>query len=143
MGVLQWVYMGFRGIWFEVMPPLRLGSVDGKPFDVDADVVATGRTCVIGASGSGKSYAVGVLCEELCRVGVRFALVDTEGEHIGLKRKYEAVWVGEDEGCDLKWSGFDPAEVGSHILEAPPFILDVSETDDPQVKVARFVSARL
>jgi hypothetical protein len=141
MGVLQWVYMGFRGIWFEVMPPLRLGSVDGKPFDVDADVVVTGRTCVIGASGSGKSYAVGVLCEELCRVGVRFALVDTEGEHIGLKRKYEAVWVGEDEGCDLKWSGFDPAEVGSHILEAPPLILDVSETDDPQVKVARFVSA--
>jgi len=123
------------------MPSLLLGSVNGKPFEVDADVVVTGRTCVLGASGSGKSYAVGVICEELCKIGVPFALVDSEGEHIGLKQKYEAVWVGEEKGCDLKWSDFDPAELGAHALEAPPLILDVSGTGEPQAKVGRFVSA--
>jgi DNA-binding transcriptional ArsR family regulator len=123
------------------MPPIRLGSLDGKPFEVDADLLVTGRTCVLGASGSGKSYAVGVVCEELCKSHVPFALVDTEGEHSGLKQKYEVVWVGEDEGCDLNWRSFDPAEAGRLILDAPPILLDVSETDNPQAKVGRLVSA--
>ena len=33
------------------------------PFQVDANLITTGRTCVIGSSGSGKSYTVGVICE--------------------------------------------------------------------------------
>ena len=77
-------------------PVLYLGSDAGGPFEVNANVLATGRTCVIGASGSGKSYAVGVICEELCKSQVPFAIVDTEGEHSGLKEKYEVVLVGDD-----------------------------------------------
>jgi hypothetical protein len=123
------------------MPPICLGSLNGKPFELDADLLVTGRTCVLGASGSGKSYAVGVVCEEMCKNRVPFALVDTEGEHVGLKEKYEVVWVGEDDRCDLNWRSFDPAEAGRLILDAPPVLLDVSETDDPQAKVGRLVSA--
>jgi hypothetical protein len=41
---------------------LHLGLDGDEEFVVDANLVATGRTCVIGASGSGKSYAVGVIC---------------------------------------------------------------------------------
>src|SRR5579863_2368320 len=84
---------------------LDVGACDRGAFFVDANLVATGRTCVLGSSGSGKSYAVGVLCEELCRNEIPFAIVDTEGEHTGLKEKFDAIWVGEEPGCDLAWEG--------------------------------------
>lgn len=82
---------------------LDLGLAGGKPFVVDPNLLATGRTCVLGASGSGKSYTVAVICEELCKNNVPFALVDTEGEFSGLKEKYEAIWLGDDERCDLRF----------------------------------------
>src|ERR1700751_5370848 len=87
-------------------PVLHLVTDGVSPFEGDANILATGRTCVIGASGSGKSYAVGVICEELCKEQVPFAIVDTEGEHSGLKEKYEVILVGDDEKCDLQWSAF-------------------------------------
>ena len=91
----------------------------GRPFEVDANILATGRTCVIGASGSGKSYAVGVICEELCKSQVPFAIVDTEGEHSGLKEKYEVVVVGDDAACDLQWSSVDLASSRARPRHSP------------------------
>src|ERR1700730_13961824 len=92
----------------EVAEPLiHLGWEGPEQVDIDANALATGRTCVIGASGSGKSYAVGVICEELCKNQVPFAIVDTEGEHSGLKEKYEVVVVGDDGTSDLQWSSTD------------------------------------
>ena len=114
---------------------------DQASFDVDANVVATGRTCVIGASGSGKSYAVGVICEELCKGGVPFAVVDTEGEYSGLRQKYGVVWVGDEEGCDLRWSGLDLEGLGVQAPDLAPLILDLSEVDDPKQKVASLLSS--
>jgi len=86
---------------------LEIGSCNGKPFRVDANLVATGRTCVIGASGSGKSYAVAVICEELCKAKVPFAILDTEGEYAGLKEKYEVILISEDPNADLNWNGLN------------------------------------
>ncbi len=122
------------------MPMLNLGWREDEPFQVDADAVATGRTCVLGASGSGKSYTVGVLCEELCRNKVPFVLVDVEGEYFGLKEKYEAVWIGDDEQCDLKWGEFDVQELASKAPDIPPLIVDLSEVDNPREKVASLLS---
>jgi hypothetical protein len=122
-------------------PVLHLGSDGEKPFEVDANVLATGRTCVIGASGSGKSYAVGVICEELCKNQVPFAIVDTEGEHSGLKDKFEVIRVGDDETCDLQWSSFDVAQLGSQAPDVAPLILDVSETEKPKEMVGGLLSA--
>jgi uncharacterized protein len=121
-------------------PMLYLGSDDGKPFEVDANVVATGRTCVIGASGSGKSYAVGVICEELCKNFVPFAIVDTEGEHSGLKEKYEVVVVGDDAAADLQWSSVDLAQLARQAPDIAPLVLDLSETENPKEKVGELLS---
>lgn len=115
---------------------LRLGWDEKELFKVDANLVATGRTCVIGASGSGKSYLVGVICEELCKNNVPFAIVDAEGEHSGLKEKYEAIWIGEEEGCDIKWHELDLDALAAASPDIAPLILDVSETDEPKEKVA-------
>jgi uncharacterized protein len=121
-------------------PLLFLGTSGGARFEVDANIVATGRTCVIGASGSGKSYAVGVICEELCKSQVPFAIVDTEGEHSGLKEKYELVLVGDDPTCDLQWSSTDLAQLASQAPDIAPLILDVSETEAPKEKVGELLS---
>ncbi|MDG6965264.1 MAG: DUF87 domain-containing protein [Nitrososphaerota archaeon] len=118
---------------------LDIGTKADGAFSVDANVVATGRTCVLGSSGSGKSYAVGVICEELCRNGVPFAVVDTEGEHTGLKEKFEAIWVGEESGCDLSWEGLDLEDLARQAPDISPLILDVSDIPDAKEKVARFM----
>ena len=120
---------------------LDIGTGSAGPFVVDANLVATGRTCVLGSSGSGKSYAVGVLCEELCRNGVPFAIVDTEGEHTGLKERFETILVGEDTGSDLSWDNLDVADLARQAPDIPPLILDVSDLSDPKEKVAAFAEA--
>ena len=120
---------------------LSIGSGSGGTFLVDADLVVNGRTCVLGSSGSGKSYAVGVLCEELCRNEIPFAIVDTEGEHTGLKEKFETIWVGEDDGSDLSWDGLDLADLARQAPDISPLVLDVSDLADPKGKVSAFVEA--
>lgn len=113
-----------------------------EPFQVSADLLATGRTCIIGSSGSGKSYSVGVICEELCRNAVPFAIIDVEGEYSGLKERYEAIWVGDHENCDLKWRNrIDLKALAQKAPDCPPIILDVSETDRPREKVSEFLVA--
>jgi len=119
---------------------LNLGTVDGGPFTANPNLVATGRTCVLGASGSGKSYAVAVVCEELCKNNVPFALIDTEGEYSGLKEKYEAIWLGDDERCDLKLGSTEIEEVARQAPEVAPLIIDLSESDKPRELVDRFLS---
>ena len=114
---------------------------EGGTFRVNADIVATGRTCVIGSSGSGKSYTVGVICEELCKSRVPFVIIDIEGEYSGLKEKYEAVWVGDDEKSDLKWNKVDLKLLAQYAPDCPPLILDLSETDKPREKVGAFLLA--
>ncbi|MBI3841225.1 MAG: DUF87 domain-containing protein [Thaumarchaeota archaeon] len=120
---------------------LVVGRSASGEFTVDANIVASGRTCVIGSSGSGKSYTVGVLCEELCRTGVPFAVVDTEGEHSGLKEKFEAIWVGTEGGCDLVWDGLDLADLARQAPDISPLILDVSDIGDPKEKIGAFLTS--
>ncbi len=124
-----------------IVAPLDLGFKGEEPFVVDTNLIVTGRTCVLGASGSGKSYAVAVLCEELCKKKVPFAIIDTEGEYTGLKERYEAIWVGDEERCDLNWNGLDPAELALQAPDVAPFIIDVSETDAPKAKVDALLTA--
>lgn len=122
------------------MTLLHLGFEGKKKFEVDADLMVTGRTCVIGSSGSGKSYTVGVICEELCKNHVPFALIDIEGEYPALKEKYEAIWIGEEEQCDLRWSAIDLDELAKHALYSPPLILDLSDVSSPKEKVSKLLT---
>jgi len=123
------------------LPPLVIGSGPGGDFTIDANLVATGRTCVLGSSGSGKSYAVGVVCEELCKAQVPFAIVDTEGEHAGLKEKFEVIWVGEEDGSDISWRNLDLADLANQAPDISPLVLDVSDLADPKEKIQAFLAA--
>ena len=114
------------------MSQLVIGSGPAGAFAIDPNLIVTGRTCVLGSSGSGKSYTVGVLCEELCRNEVPFAIVDTEGEHTGLKEKFDAIWVGEDRDSDLSWDNLDLKDLANQAPDISPLILDVSDLTDPK-----------
>jgi uncharacterized protein len=122
-------------------PVLDVGMSQGGPFTIDANLVATGRTCVLGSSGSGKSYTVGVLCEELCRNEIPFAIIDTEGEHTGLKEKFDTIWVGQEAGCDISWDNLDVKDLARQAPDISPLILDVSDLSDPREEVSAFVDA--
>jgi uncharacterized protein len=122
-------------------PVLDVGMSQEGPFTIDANQVATGRTCVLGSSGSGKSYTVGVLCEELCRNEIPFAIIDTEGEHTGLKEKFDTIWVGQEAGCDISWDSLDVKDLAKQAPDISPLILDVSDLSDPREKVSSFVDA--
>ncbi len=120
---------------------LKLGKLeDGSEFIVDANSIATGRTAVIGSSGSGKSYTVAVICEELLRNGVPFAIVDTEGEHDSLKEKFNLVRVGSDAKCDLFWGTVNIGELAKMAPRLAPLILDVSEVQNPMEVVQQTLS---
>ena len=95
--------------------------------NLDAQAVMTGRGCVIGQSGSGKSYLVGVIVEELCRNGLPFLIIDTEGEYRSLKSLFNAIWVGEDKKADLGIDVDYSMLFQESIENSIPVILDVSD----------------
>jgi len=58
--------------------------------------VAYQKMFITGASGSGKSYTVGVLSEEFARLGLQFVMFDSLGAHGGLKQLDNIVEVTPD-----------------------------------------------
>ena len=69
-------------------PPERsvsLGKLIGYPFDVNLLVKNFGRIFITGKSGSGKSYTMGVLCEEFMKKGIPVVILDRHGEYGSLK----------------------------------------------------------
>ena len=81
-----------------------------------------------------------MICEELCKAKVPFAVIDVEGEYSGLKEKYEAIWVGDDERCDLVFAKkVDLKQLAKYAPDCPPIILDLSETSRPREKVNEFL----
>lgn len=69
-------------------PPSRsvaLGKLIGYPFDVNLLIKNFGRIFITGKSGSGKSYTMGVLCEEFLEKGIPVVIIDRHGEYGSLK----------------------------------------------------------
>ncbi len=64
---------------------VALGKLMGYDFEVNLLVENFGRVFVTGRSGSGKSYTMGVLCEELMDKGVPLVILDRHGEYGSLK----------------------------------------------------------
>ena len=119
---------------------LVVGKSGNKEIYIDAQELVTGRTCVIGQSGSGKSYLIGVICEKLLENNIAFCIIDTEGEYFSLKQKFEVLWVGGSQAdVDIENVDFNDL-VEKSIKNNVPLILDVSDCLDQRKTVADFVS---
>ncbi len=127
--------------WMKIRKVEYLGetTVVGWESKPDHQIISYGGLVT---HNSGKSYTVGVICEELCKNKVPFVIIDIEGEYSGLKEKYEAVWVGESRSCDLRWNNkVDLKLLAQYAPDCPPLILDLSEADRPREKVSQFLVA--
>ncbi len=108
---------------------------------IDAQLVMTGRCCVIGQSGSGKSYLLGVIAEELGKLGLPFIIIDTEGEYSEFKKSFDAIWVGSGAEADLPPEVDYGALFEGSIRGSVPIILDISEIQDKKAYVDEVLSA--
>ncbi len=64
---------------------VSLGKLLGYEFPVNLLVKNFGRIFITGKSGSGKSYTMGVLCEEFMKKGIPLVIIDRHGEYGSLK----------------------------------------------------------
>ncbi len=92
---------------------LFLGFLDGRqiPVCLDTNKLLTKHLAILAKSGSGKSYALGVLVEEIIRKEIPLLIIDPHGEYSSLRLpNYDA----EDE---LKKIGLKPVGFTDRIVE--------------------------
>ena len=80
---------------------ISIGKLIGYPFIVQLLVKNFGRIFITGKSGSGKSYTMGVLCEEFMKKGIPVVILDRHGEYGSLK-----VAAGEPDDSENNQSEF-------------------------------------
>jgi DNA helicase HerA-like ATPase len=88
------------GIFNAPEESLSLGKLIGYPYEVHLLIKNFGRIFITGKSGSGKSYTMGVLCEEFLKKGIPVVILDRHGEYGSLKVVNEEVGEGESEFVD-------------------------------------------
>jgi len=120
---------------------ILIGKSGKQEFNVSAQELVTGRTCVIAQSGAGKSYLIGLICEKLLENSIGFCIIDTEGEYFSLKEKFSIFWVG-GENADAQLDKVDFKQLAKKaIRDNIPIILDVSDSLDEKKDVEEFSSA--
>ena len=108
-------------------------------FSISEQDLLTGRCCIIGQSGSGKSFLVGVIAEELAREHLPFVIIDTEGEYKSLKSLFEVIWVSDESGADVSMD-VDFSSLIEKSMLGIPIVFDVSGQQDQVGKVYSFLS---
>ena len=73
------------GIYNPPEESVSLGKLLGYQFEINLLVKNFGRIFITGKSGSGKSYTMGVLCEEFMKKGIPVVILDRHGEYGSLK----------------------------------------------------------
>ncbi len=86
-------------------PPERsvsLGKLIGYPFEVNLLVKNFGRIFITGKSGSGKSYTMGVLCEEFMHKGIPVVILDRHGEYGSLKVRNDDIEIEKEKPASFQ-----------------------------------------
>ena len=128
------------GIYNLPSQSVSLGKLMGYPYDVNLLVKNFGRIFITGKSGSGKSYTMGVLCEEFLKKGIPVVILDRHGEYGSLKVASEDIdekpasfqaksglcpWCGQETA-----EGSEKCEKCGKSLESE--IAESSKTKDPE-----------
>ena len=93
-----------------------------------AQLIMTGRGCVIGQSGSGKSFLMGIIAEELGKLNLPFCIIDTEGEYSSLKETLPNILIVGGDNADVSIDVDKDKLFLSSINNSIPMILDISDT---------------
>jgi DNA helicase HerA-like ATPase len=90
------------GIYNPPETSVSLGKLIGYPFDVNLLVKNFGRLFITGKSGSGKSYTMGVLCEEFLKKGIPVVIIDRHGEYGALKVISDEIGVKKEKPASFQ-----------------------------------------
>ncbi|MFA5861985.1 MAG: ATP-binding protein [Candidatus Thermoplasmatota archaeon] len=95
-----------------------LGTVKGYDLRVilDINTLVQKHVSILAKTGSGKSYAVGVLMEELIKKGVPVVVIDPHGEHHSLAQPNNS----PNDQVARRRFGVTPRNYGEHIVEYSP-----------------------
>jgi DNA helicase HerA-like ATPase len=95
-----------------------LGTVKGYDLRVilDINTLVQKHVSILAKTGSGKSYAVGVLMEELIKRGVPVVVIDPHGEHHSLAQPNNS----PGDQVARRRFGVTPRNYGEHIVEYSP-----------------------
>ena len=89
----------------------------------------TQKACLLGVTGSGKSYSAGDILEEFCKYDLPFVMIDVMGVHWGVATKYDIVVLGGRKGQQLdKSKGKEYAELVCK--EIKQIVFDLSQWND-------------
>lgn len=118
--------------------------LSGKTVPIEPAALLGGNNTVIMADPrKGKSYTAAKVCEELCRQGLPFIILDPEGEYYSLREKFTVlvVGVGKEENCDIS-VGDEHAEilVRQFLSSRIPVILDLSAPDVDEEVIHGFLA---
>ncbi len=86
------------------------------PVYLNIDSMVQKHVCILAKTGGGKSYACGVLVEELLKKKVPLAIIDTHGEYISLKNPNKE----KKDQKNMDKYGVKPHEYSSQIVEYSP-----------------------
>lgn len=107
---------------------------------VSLQSIMTGRGCIIGQSGSGKSFLMGIVAEGIGNKRLPFCIIDTEGEYTSLKSSIPYVLVVGGDSSDVS-TEVDLQELfRKSILNSIPVVLDVSDIVKKQEYVYKALS---
>lgn len=119
-------------------------DMSDKPISITASSLLGGNNTVIMADPrKGKSYTAAKFCEELCRIGVPFIIIDPEGEYYSLREKFSVlvVGVGREENCDASVGSEHAKILVQQFLESRiPLIIDLSGADVEEEEIHEFLS---
>ena len=95
-----------------------LGVVKGYDLRVilDINTLVQKHVSILAKTGSGKSYAVGVLMEEMIKKGVPIVVIDPHGEHASLAQPNNS----PGDQVARRRFGVTPRNYGEHIVEYSP-----------------------
>jgi hypothetical protein len=108
--------------------------------NVQLQSIMTGRGCIIGQSGSGKSFLMGIVAEGIGSKRLPFCIIDTEGEYASLKSSIPYVLVVGGESSDISLDVDLQDLFTKSILDSIPIVLDVSEVVKKQDYVYKALS---
>ncbi len=107
---------------------------------VQLQSIMTGRGCIIGQSGSGKSFLMGILAEGIGNKRLPFCIIDTEGEYASLKSSIPYVLVVGGDNSDVSLDVDLQELFRKSILNSIPMVLDVSDVVKKQEYVYKALS---
>lgn len=120
---------------------IKIGKIEGKNFELDAEVLADTRATVCASSGAGKSYLLRGVIEQVGEK-IQTIVIDPEGEYATLREVMDILVVGEngDLQANVASARLLARKIAETGVSAVIDLYDIPGSGDPWDKRRQFVA---